>query len=449
MKKYVLLLLFFFNTTTFAQSLRNTENPAILNVSLLSEITAKGQKITAVALEYEDDLLAGNNLKTLYQVKTSLDQQELQERTLLKAYSNHRPERSEKPQQGRFVIIELAQDDPNADVYQLNKANETPLTVREKNAEGQIIYTQKVQVSRVPQYYQQRLIYHINQTGNLPLVNGKTVLPTQAKQSAERKNIITPFIDQFTSHRIYLNTPDNQLLYRLYTPLSAQQKYPLTIFLHGSGQVGKDNLAQLLSSKGAISTLAYEQGFVLAPQYQTPFDPFDNVEKGQPGGIHWQTDNRQQLLLKMIDQTLANNPNIDTDRIYLIGLSRGAEGALNLLLKRPHFFAGALLLSGREAHSLEWIDGNATKDNLASIQHIPIWFIHSKEDKIAPVTGTQKNYQILRSLNAPFVKYNELTFQQVGDNGIINNNAHNSWDMAFDSPAVMNWLLQQKRTIKE
>ncbi|MDG6895075.1 hypothetical protein [Volucribacter amazonae] len=252
MKKYVLLLLFFFNATTFAQSLRNTENPPIINVSLLSEITAKGQKITAVALEYEDDLLAGNNLKTIYQVKTSLDQQELQERTLLKAYSNHRPERSEKPQQGRFVIIELAQDDPNADVYQLNKANETPLTVREKNAGGQIIYSQKTQISRIPEYYQQRLIYHIYQTGNLPLLNGKTIFPTQIKQSAERKNIITPFIDQFTSHRIYLNTPDNQLLYRLYTPPHQQTKFPLTIFLHGSGQVGNDNLAQLLSSKGAV-----------------------------------------------------------------------------------------------------------------------------------------------------------------------------------------------------
>ncbi|MDG6895024.1 hypothetical protein A6A20_05135 [Volucribacter amazonae] len=208
-------------------------------------------------------------------------------------------------------------------------------------------------------------------------------------------------------------------------------------------------MQKILRTYRAISTLAYEQSFVLAPQYQTPFDPFDNIEKGQRGGIHWQTDNRQQLLLKMIDQTLADNPNIDTNRIYLIGLSRGAEGALNLLLKRPHFFAGALLLSGREAHSLEWIDGNATKDNLASIKHIPIWFIHSQEDKIAPVTGSQKNYQILRSLNAPFVKYNELIFQQVGDNGMINNNAHNSWDMAFDSPTVINWLLQQRRSSTE
>ncbi len=117
--------------------------------------------------------------------------------------------------------------------------------------------------------------------------------------------------------------------------------------------------------------------------------------KGQKGGIHWQTDNRRQLVLKMIDQTIQENPQIDTNRIYLVGLSRGAEGAMSLLLDRRSFFAGALLMSGREAGTIEWINGKATKALLTSIKDVPIWFFHSKEDKVSPVEGTRKNYTIL------------------------------------------------------
>ena len=128
-----------------------------------------------------------------------------------------------------------------------------------------------------------------------------------------------------------------------------------------------------------------------------------------------------------------------------MGLSRGSEGAVKLLLTRPHFFAGALLMSGREAYTYEWVDGNATKENLSSIKDIPMWFFHSKEDKISPVEGSRINVNILKELHAPNVKYTEFTTEKVGDNGIANDNSHNTWDALFNSPEVMQWLLHQKR----
>ncbi len=48
-----------------------------------------------------------------------------------------------------------------------------------------------------------------------------------------------------------------------------------------------------------------------------------------------------------------------------MGLSRGSEGAVKLLLISTALFAGALLMSGREAYTYEWVDGNATKENLS------------------------------------------------------------------------------------
>lgn len=149
----------------------------------------------------------------------------------------------------------------------------------------------------------------------------------------------------------------------------------------------------------------------------------------------------------MIDETIQQNPDIDKNRIYLIGLSRGAEGAMYLLLDRPNFFAAALLMSGREAGTVEYIDGKATASLLSPIKDIPIWFFHSKEDKVSPVEGSRKNFMILKyKLHNKNVRYTEFTFLNSGDNGFINNNAHNTWDAVFNSPVVYDWLLQQKRS---
>ena len=288
--------------------------------------------------------------------------------------------------------------------------------------------------------YQNELTYLVKQKGILKFSNGEDVSPSEIKDYANKENISIKYIDLFSSHQISLSQAENNLLYRLYSPQKIEnKKYPLTLFLHGSGQVGKDNMAHLLSSKGAISTLQYEEGFVVAPQYSSVFDPFDKE------GIHWQINNRHQLIFKMLDEIIANNPNIDTQRIYVVGLSRGAEGGLYLLQKRPELFAGALLMSGREANTIEWIDGNATKDSLLALKDKPIWFFHSKEDKVSPVQGSRINYDILsKEIGSKFVKYTEFTTQQEGDNGIVNNNAHNSWDAVFNSPEAMEWLLKQK-----
>lgn len=404
--------------STFLYAADEVKPNGAVNITLLAEITPQGQKINGLALEYPENVLSGSDLRQLYQVQTSLDNAEKESRSVLKAYVNAEPKTTALPKAGKFVIIELDTADKNAVPYSLKEANKDPMKFKTKEADGKIVESEKVQAVRIPEFFANRLAYSVEQKGLLKLTNGTT-----------------------------LDKPENKLNYRLYSPLQKNgEKYPLVIFLHGSGQVGSDNLAHLISSKGAIATLPYEPSFVLAPQYDQVFDQFDNSAKGQKGGIHWQTENRINLVFKMIDETIKANPQIDTNRIYVNGLSRGAEGGLNLLLARPNFFAAALLMSGREAYTNEWVDGNATKENLAAIKDLPIWFFHSKEDKVSPVKGSRINYQILHEqLNAPNVKYTEFSFEQAGDNGIVNNNPHNTWDAVYNSPEVIEWLLQQKR----
>ena len=445
MFKKSLLCALLLSPSVFAEDMIMENKQA--NITFLAEITPQGQKINAVALEYPSNILSGSDLKQLYQIQTSLDNAPQESRTVLKAYVNSEPKISHQPQAGKFVIIELDTADKNAAAYSTREANKDPMKFKSKGEDGKIVETERVQAVRIPEFFANRLAYSVEQKGLLKLTNGTTLGKGAWSQTAEPEKIKTTYLDEFVAKQVTLDNPENKLNYRLYSPLQKNgEKYPLVIFLHGSGQVGSDNLAHLLSSKGAIATLPYEPSFVLAPQYDQVFDPFDSAEKGQKGGIHWQTENRINLVFKMIDETIKANPQIDTNRIYVNGLSRGAEGGLNLLLARPNFFAGALLMSGREAYTNEWVDGNANKENLAAIKDLPIWFFHSKEDKVSPVKGSRINVQILKEqLNAPNVKYTEFSFEQAGDNGIVNNNPHNTWDAVYNSPEVMGWLLKQKK----
>ncbi|MGX2967062.1 phospholipase [Ursidibacter sp. B-7004-1] len=412
---------------------------SMIKPTFLAEVTPEGAKITAISLEYENNILSGSDLRKVYDVATSLNQKEYLKRNIIRAYVNDKPSKSFESKSGKFVILELDDRDTNANFYSLRTENEQLVGFKTKDANGKIIYIDKVQSNKVPEFYQKELTYLIKQTGILKFSNGIDIAPSDIKTYANRENISIKYIDLFSSHQISLSPLENHLLYRLYSPQKVEnKKYPLTLFLHGSGQVGKDNIAQLLSSKGAISTLQYEEGFVVAPQYSSVFDPFDKE------GIHWQTDNRHRLIFKMLDEIIANNPHIDTRRIYIVGVSRGAEGGLYLLQKRPELFAAALLMSGREANTIEWIDGNATKASLLALKDKPIWLFHSKEDKVSPVQGSRTNYDLLsKEIGSKFVRYTEFTTQKEGDNGIVNNNAHNSWDAVFNSPEVMNWLLKQ------
>ncbi|TCV89208.1 hypothetical protein EDC16_10285 [Testudinibacter aquarius] len=253
------------------------ESSKIISAKLITELTAKGQKVSALALEYEDELFNGEGVETRYQIEVVLDGKSQGERQILRSYGMDKPTLSPQAKSGNYLILELNKEDTNADVYSLRTENSEPMSFRAKNEQGEIIQRDIVQSNRVPEFYQQRLQYHVTQQGLLKLSNGKTVAPQNISVTAEAKNRHNLWFDQFAADQVSLNDPKNILHYQLYKPHftadntkhqnAVAQQYPLTIFLHGSGQLGQDNVAQLLSSQGAISTLQYEEGFVLAPQY--------------------------------------------------------------------------------------------------------------------------------------------------------------------------------------
>ncbi len=284
MKTKFFLILLTLVTPFFLQA--NTSFPdqivksSYKDVKLITEVTEKGQKISGIALKYEGNILSGKGLGSLYQVEVKLDNKSLGYRHIIDAYTQEGVNQQNKLGIGDTVFLVLDKEDKFAEPYELEQANTEPMRFRAVDPKGKIIEKQIVQSNKIPHFYGDRLQYVINQVGLIKLTNGKTIGENTISVGATRENVINPIIDQFQSKKISLNSENNFMNYRFYKPnIENNSKYPLVVFLHGSGQVGSDNIAHLLSSRGAVSVLDYSPSFILAPQYQTVFDPFDDVTK--------------------------------------------------------------------------------------------------------------------------------------------------------------------------
>ncbi len=80
---------------------------------------------------------------------------------------------------------------------------------------------------------------------------------------------------------------------------------------------------------------------------------------------------------------------IDADRIYVLGVCKGAVRALLLAERFPSVFAGLALFAPRITHEQNPWGLARPLDYLQNLKHIPIYICHSKDDEVVPVKETQ------------------------------------------------------------
>ncbi|MEY3143645.1 MAG: hypothetical protein RLY21_2138 [Planctomycetota bacterium] len=146
--------------------------------------------------------------------------------------------------------------------------------------------------------------------------------------------------------------------YRLVEPSAeaiakADGKLPLIVFLHGSGERGGDNTAQLKHFVGWTATEEFQSKapcFVLAVQCPadeswTPYDLKAFKERGEFPKMQPEPTRAMRAVMQAMDEVIATKP-IDRSRIYLTGLSMGGFGAFELAARRPDFFAAVASICG-------------------------------------------------------------------------------------------------------
>jgi predicted peptidase len=199
--------------------------------------------------------------------------------------------------------------------------------------------------------------------------------------------------------------------YMLFVPdgYDSSKVYPLVLFLHGAGETGTDGKKQTYVGLGPVARMQEKNFpfFIVFPQSQDR---------------SWQADSKDgQRALAILDE-VRKNYKIDDKRLYLTGLSMGGFGTWSLAQKYPDRWAAIVPVCG---------GGDA--DQAKAIKDVPCWVFQGDADTAVTPDHSRKMVEALKAAGGN-PKYTEYA-------GI----GHNSWEMAYNTPGLYEWLLMQHK----
>lgn len=227
----------------------------------------------------------------------------------------------------------------------------------------------------------------------------------------------------------YIDADGDTLNYRVsYPDFSGSQSYPLVIFLHGGGERGNDNESQL---KWGVQNLVTDhammthKAIVLAPQSpeDSRWSNFEGQfrEDGEPLRLADEPSKPLKMTMEVVDQIIENF-NVDTDRIYITGLSMGGFGTWDAIARWPERFAAAVPVCG-----------GGDPSTAGAIVNIPIWATHGADD---PTVPPEMSRQMIEALQAAGGQPGYTEYPGVG---------HFSWLQTYEDDYLISWLFSQRK----
>ena len=228
------------------------------------------------------------------------------------------------------------------------------------------------------------------------------------------------------SYEKFINKGDTLNYRQLFPDADTLRKYPLVIFLHGSGERGIDNDAQL---KWGVMNFAEDQNmimhpaFVIAPQCppKISWSNFSSNRTSMEMRLMPSPTKPMELLIMLIHQVIKKFP-IDSNRIYITGLSMGGFGTFDAIERYPNLFAAAVPVCG---------GGDVSR--AASIAHIPMWIFHGAED---PAVNPLFSIEMAAALTKAGAHPGLTMYPEVG---------HFSWLGVYIDKLMIEWLFRQHK----
>jgi len=215
--------------------------------------------------------------------------------------------------------------------------------------------------------------------------------------------------------------------YQVYVPATydASRSWPGVLFLHGAGERGDDGLLQTTVGIAAAIRRHPERYPAIVVMPQAPRDSF---WAGPPG----------DAALAALERTCAQF-NVDTNRVYLTGLSMGGHGCWHIGYHHAERFAALLVICGfvgdrpNRPTVVPPGEGTPYQRMAARLRERPIWIVHGEADSRVPVTESRLMAEALRAVGAD-VHYTELPGTD-----------HDSWTATYNSESIVRWLFEQRR----
>ncbi len=189
------------------------------------------------------------------------------------------------------------------------------------------------------------------------------------------------------------------------------ERYPLLIWLHGAGQSGSDNEAQMGGATRPFSApenQAERPCFILAPQCPSR-------------DIGWKNEVASNLMALIAD--LTDKLPIDESRIYLTGSSMGGSGSWNLASAYPGVFAAVVPLCG---------GGDPKKAE--ALKETPIWAFHGDQDTEVPLDRSKNMVDAIKALGGEKVEFT-----------ILQGEGHSISGGVYARPELHRWIFEHRK----
>lgn len=231
-------------------------------------------------------------------------------------------------------------------------------------------------------------------------------------------------LDRFET-RVYRQANGDSLPYRLLAPARCEpgQKYPLVLFFHGAGERGTNNRSQLVHGMREFASDARRDAypcFVVAPQcpdgdqwVATPWSAPAHTMPAEP-------TRPLRLALELVAALEKELP-IDSQRLYVTGLSMGGFGVWDALQRYPQRFAAGVPICGGGDTALA-----------ARMAHVPIWAFHGAEDGAVQPRRSRDMIAALKQAGGT-PRYTE--YPKTG---------HDAWTATYRDPELYAWLFAQR-----
>jgi predicted peptidase len=194
----------------------------------------------------------------------------------------------------------------------------------------------------------------------------------------------------------------------------ATKRWPVVLFLHGLGERGS-NIWQT-TVHGPVQYIAKHPDF-----------PFVLVAPQCPGE-EWSAE----VVLGVLDQVEARYA-VDTNRVYLTGLSMGGYGVWDLATSHAERFAAVAPISGG-GEMLGVIVSGKLPDKTQSLKDLPFWVFHGRKDEVVPLSESERMVAAVKQFGCNEVK---LT--------VYPEAKHNAWTQTYENPELYQWFLKHKR----
>ena len=237
-------------------------------------------------------------------------------------------------------------------------------------------------------------------------------------------------VDEMFRPLVYTNETGETFAYRMSAPQFPEpgRRYPLILFLHGSGECGTDNRRQLTVGVPALMRTLMtvpEPVVVIAPQCQPANWWVRGLAFNERYSMPHEPSGAMEVALDLCRAAVASGL-ADSNRLYVTGLSLGGFGTWDAVQREPELFAAALPICG---------GGDVRR--VSPLRGLPIWVFHGRADKNVPVDCSRRMVSALRVAGSSAVRYTEYE-----------NGEHMIWDRVYGDREAVVWLLSQRRNAK-